>query len=213
MPRRWRAGSRSAPPPRAAGALLDQSGQQAGERLEEAEVGPAERAAADGLDVEHADDLLVPDQRHRAHRGELCLVHAADPGETLVEVDIEVTRLPIRAASPVRPGRAANVPRRSVRGQGRSSRPASRRSRRGPSGRASRRRRAAAVARSMIVPSARPRCGSTRRRARPWQGTTAPRCAAPSPWRATSRAMARWSRRKGERSRPARPAVVRTKEH
>ena len=62
-------------------ALLDEAGEEARERLEERDVGGRELARLDGLDVEHADDLVVPDERDRAHRGEPRLVDAADPGE------------------------------------------------------------------------------------------------------------------------------------
>ena len=62
-------------------ALLDDPGEQRRERLEEADVAPPELAAPDGLDVEHADDRVVPDERHRAHRGEARLVEALEPGE------------------------------------------------------------------------------------------------------------------------------------
>ena len=68
---------------------LDSAGQQRGERLEEADIALGEATLTDGLDVEHADDRVVPDKRHGAHRGELRLVDAADPVEAPVAVDIE----------------------------------------------------------------------------------------------------------------------------
>ena len=50
---------------------------------------PAEHARLLGLDVEHADDLVVPGQRHAEHRGdEPALVDAADPQEARVGLDV-----------------------------------------------------------------------------------------------------------------------------
>ena len=45
----------------------------------------AERAGLAGLDVEHADHLVVPVERHRQHPGERLDVEAADPREPVVE--------------------------------------------------------------------------------------------------------------------------------
>ena len=44
---------------------LDDAGEERRERLEERDVTPGELAPALGLDVEHADDLVVPDQAAR----------------------------------------------------------------------------------------------------------------------------------------------------
>ncbi len=68
---------------------LDNPRQQSGERLEESHVLAGEAPPPLRLDVEHAHDLVVPDQGHAAHRCELVLVDAADPVEALVGVDIE----------------------------------------------------------------------------------------------------------------------------
>src|SRR5687768_10127991 len=68
---------------------LDKAGQQRRQRLEKADVAPRELAPTDRLDVEHADDLVVPDERHRAHRGEPQLVDAADPVKARVAVDVD----------------------------------------------------------------------------------------------------------------------------
>jgi len=68
--------------------LLDKTGQQAGQRLEELDVSWAEVAVLRGLDVEHAHDLLLPHQRHRAEGGQTILVDAPDPGEALVLVHV-----------------------------------------------------------------------------------------------------------------------------
>ncbi len=61
--------------------LLDEAGQQRRQGLQEAHVRGTEHAPLHGLDVEHADDLVVPDHGHRAHRGVPGLVDLADPGE------------------------------------------------------------------------------------------------------------------------------------
>ena len=45
-------------------ALLDDAGQEVGDRAELGDVGLAEVARLLGLDVEDADDLVVPGQRH-----------------------------------------------------------------------------------------------------------------------------------------------------
>ena len=69
--------------------LLDEPGEQAGERLEEAHVGGLELAPVHGLDVEHAHDLVAPQHGHRAHRGIARLVHLADPREPGIDVDVD----------------------------------------------------------------------------------------------------------------------------
>ena len=70
-------------------ALFDDPCQDGRERLEEADVGPPEDPPADGLDVEHADDLVVPDERHGAHRGEARFIEALEPGEPAVPADVD----------------------------------------------------------------------------------------------------------------------------
>ena len=57
--------------------------------LELVDVRRGEVARLLGLDVEHADGLVVPDQRHGQHRGdEPALVDAADPQEARVRLDV-----------------------------------------------------------------------------------------------------------------------------
>ena len=46
------------------------------------------RADVAGLDVEHADDRVVPDQRHGQHPGERLHIEAADPAEPIVPGDV-----------------------------------------------------------------------------------------------------------------------------
>ena len=70
-------------------ALLDDPGEQVGDRLELGDVGRREVARLLGLDVEDADDLVVPAERHAEHRGdEPALVDAADPQEARVGPDV-----------------------------------------------------------------------------------------------------------------------------
>ena len=70
-------------------ALLDDPGQQVGDGAELRDVLVAERPPLLGLDVEDADDLVVPGERHRQHRGdEPALVDAADPQEAGVGLDV-----------------------------------------------------------------------------------------------------------------------------
>ena len=70
-------------------ALLDDAREQVGDGAELGDVGVAEPARPLGLDVEHADDLVVPGQRHAEHRGdEPALVDAADPQEARVGLDV-----------------------------------------------------------------------------------------------------------------------------
>ena len=70
-------------------AFLDDAGQQVGDRPELGDVGIAEVSLRLGLDVEDADDLVVPGQRDRQHRGdEAALVDATDPQEAGVGLDV-----------------------------------------------------------------------------------------------------------------------------
>ena len=63
-------------------ALLDDPGEQVGDRPELGDVVVAEGPGLLGLDVEDADGLVVPGQRHGQHRcHEPALVDAADPQE------------------------------------------------------------------------------------------------------------------------------------
>ena len=66
-------------------ALLDDAGQQVRDRGQLGDIRRGEVARLLGLDVEHADDLVVPGERHGEHRGdEPALVEAADPQEPRV---------------------------------------------------------------------------------------------------------------------------------
>ncbi len=66
-------------------ALLHDPGQKVGDRLELRDIGVAEQPLALRLDVEDADDLIVPRERHAEHRrDEPALVDAADPQEAVV---------------------------------------------------------------------------------------------------------------------------------
>ena len=70
-------------------ALLDDAAQEVGDRAEVGHVGRREVPRLLGLDVEHADRSVVPDERYRQHRGdEPFLVDAADPQEALVPADV-----------------------------------------------------------------------------------------------------------------------------
>ena len=70
-------------------ALLDDPGEQVGDRPELCHVVVAERPDPLGLDVEHADGLVVPGQRHGQHRRhEAALVDAAHPQEAVVGTDV-----------------------------------------------------------------------------------------------------------------------------
>ena len=70
-------------------ALLDDPGQQVGDGAQLGDVRRAEHARPLGLDVEHADRLVVPRQRHAQHRrDEALLVEAADPQEARVGLDV-----------------------------------------------------------------------------------------------------------------------------
>ena len=70
-------------------ALLDDPGQQVGDGRELGDVLRREVPPLLGLDVEHADDLVVPGERDRQHRGdEPPLVEAADPQEARVLADV-----------------------------------------------------------------------------------------------------------------------------
>ena len=68
---------------------LDEPGEDVGDRSELVRVGRAERPRSLGLDVEDADDAVVPDERDREHRGdEPLLIDAADPQEARVARDV-----------------------------------------------------------------------------------------------------------------------------
>ena len=70
-------------------ALLDDARQEVGDRGQLVDVGGRELAVLLGLDVEHADDLVVPGERHRQHRGdEPALVDAPDPQEARLGGDV-----------------------------------------------------------------------------------------------------------------------------
>ena len=70
-------------------ALLDDAGKDVGDGRELGDVGLGEVASPLGLHVEHADDRVVPVERHRQHRGhEPALVEAADPQEPRVVLDV-----------------------------------------------------------------------------------------------------------------------------
>ena len=69
--------------------LLDDPGEQVGDRAELRDVVVAEGPRLLGLDVEDADGLVVPGQRHGQHRRhEAALVDAADPQEARVGPDV-----------------------------------------------------------------------------------------------------------------------------
>ena len=70
-------------------ALLDDPGEQVGDRAELGDVVGAEDAMLLRLDVEDADDLVVPGQRHGQHRRDVAaLVEAADPQEARLRADV-----------------------------------------------------------------------------------------------------------------------------
>ncbi len=70
-------------------ALLDDAREQVGHRAELGHVRRAEDPRMLGLDIEHADRLVVPRQRHTQHRGhEPPLVDAADPQEPGIGLDV-----------------------------------------------------------------------------------------------------------------------------
>ena len=70
-------------------ALLDDAGEQVRDRGQLGDVGVAELAVRLGLDVEHADDLVAPRERHGQHRvHEAALVDAAHPQEAVVLADV-----------------------------------------------------------------------------------------------------------------------------
>ena len=70
-------------------ALLDDPGEQVRDRAELRHVLVAERPPPLGLDIEDADDLVVPGERDGQHRGdEAALVDAADPQEAGVGLDV-----------------------------------------------------------------------------------------------------------------------------
>ena len=70
-------------------ALLDDAREQVGDGPQLGHVAGREVTRLLGLDVEHADDLVVPAERDREHRGdEPPLVDPADPEETLLGRDV-----------------------------------------------------------------------------------------------------------------------------
>ena len=69
-------------------ALLDDPCQQRGDRAQERDLVVVEPARAATLDVEHAHDVVVPDERHRQHPRESLDVEAADPREAVVTGDV-----------------------------------------------------------------------------------------------------------------------------
>ena len=69
-------------------ALLDDPGQECGDRAQELDFARPEPADLGRLDVEHADHLVVPDQRHRQHRVKPGDVEAPDPAEAPVGGDV-----------------------------------------------------------------------------------------------------------------------------
>ena len=69
-------------------ALLDDPGQQRGDRLQERDLVFAEDPRSARLDIQHADDLAVPHERHRQHPGELLDIEAADPREARIDGDV-----------------------------------------------------------------------------------------------------------------------------
>ena len=84
-------------------ALLDDPGQEVGDGAELGDVVVAEVARLLGLDVEDADGLVVPGERHGQHRGhEAALVDAAHPEEPGVGLDVGDDQ---RTCAPRRHGR------------------------------------------------------------------------------------------------------------
>jgi len=69
-------------------ALLDDPGQERRDRDEEVDLARREPPGGDGLDVEDADDQVVPGERHRQHRREACQVEAAEVLEARVEAHV-----------------------------------------------------------------------------------------------------------------------------
>ncbi len=69
--------------------LLDDPGEEVGDRAQLVDVRGAEVPGLLGLDVENPDDRVVPGQRHRQHRGdEPALVDAPDPEEPRIVADV-----------------------------------------------------------------------------------------------------------------------------
>ena len=69
--------------------LLDDPGEEVGDRAQLGGIGRVEVAHGLRLDVEHADDLVVPRQRHRQHRRHVAaLVDPADPHEMGILLDV-----------------------------------------------------------------------------------------------------------------------------
>ena len=69
-------------------ALRDDAREERGDRRQELDLGATEVALRQRLDVEHADDLLVPHERHRQHRVQAAHVEPADPREAAVGGDV-----------------------------------------------------------------------------------------------------------------------------
>ena len=91
-------------------ALLDDPREQRGDRLEEVDLGGLESPDGARLDVEDADDLVVPHERHRQHPGEAFDVEAAHPREPRVAGDVlDRDRLAGRATRPVMPSPQARL--------------------------------------------------------------------------------------------------------
>ncbi len=69
-------------------ALLDDPGEERGDRPEQGDLPVVEGTLLAGLDVEDTDHRVVPFERHRQHPGEGLDVEAADPREPLVDRDV-----------------------------------------------------------------------------------------------------------------------------
>ncbi len=68
--------------------LLDYAAEQRPDRHQKLDLFGCEGPRLDGLDVDHADDRVVPRQRHREHRHELRLVEAGHPFEARVHTNV-----------------------------------------------------------------------------------------------------------------------------
>ena len=99
-------------------ALLDDAGQEGGDRLEEVGLVLGEGADVAGLDVEHADHLVVPDEGHREHARERFDVEAADPREPFVDSHVRDRDRRLRRRDPpgdaLAPGQADLADLRAV---------------------------------------------------------------------------------------------------
>ncbi len=147
-------------------ALLDDAGEQRRDRPQEADLLVAEDPRLARLDVEHADHLAVPLERHGEHPGQGLDVEAADPREAVVERHVlHGDRLAARRDPPgdaLAPGQADLADLRAVEAVGRGQRqPRGARGRRGRTStprRPSRpwsRRRSSASARPSRAPGSR----------------------------------------------------------